>query len=262
MAENIQPHLNDPMDSRDLEKAAICGEPSYVWRAGQERRMRMILNAAGDRITGRVLENGCGIGMYLEHLSPQAHQIIGLEYDFDRVRRAHQEIAKNNSNAHLINAAGEGLPFEVDTFDLILSHEVLEHVLDDRKSVTEMVRALKPGGRMVIFIPNRGYPFETHGFYWRGRYHFGNIPLINYLPRSLRDRLAPHVRVYNTADLRILFKDLPVRFVTRTVIFGAYDNIIARWPTLGKGLRTVLQALERSPLRIFGLSHFWVVQKK
>ncbi|MEZ4658484.1 MAG: hypothetical protein R2911_13000 [Caldilineaceae bacterium] len=50
---------------------------------------------------------------------------------------------------------------------------------------------LKPGGRGIIFAPNRFHPFETHGHYWRGQYHFGNTPLINYLPDPLRNRLAP-----------------------------------------------------------------------
>jgi hypothetical protein len=115
---------------------------------------------------------------------------------------------------------------------------------------------------MVIFCPNRGYPFETHGIFWRGQYHFGNIPLVNYLPRRLRDRLAPHVRVYTQRDLEVLFDGLPVRVITRTVIFGAYDNLISRWPRLGRTLRAILQGLEHTPLRIFGLSHFWVVEKK
>jgi hypothetical protein len=52
-----------------------------------------------------------------------------------------------------------------------------------------------------------------------------------------------------------------VRIVERTVVFGAYDNIIARRPALGKLLRTILQTLEKTPLRVFGLSHFWVVEK-
>lgn len=118
-----------------------------------------------------------------------------------------------------------------------------------------------PGGRAVIFCPNRGYPFETHGIYWRGRYKFGNIPLVNYLPRAWRDRLAPHVRVYSRRDLEKLFTGLPVRFVERTVVFGAYDNIIARFGAFGKFLRGVLQFLEKTPLRGLGLSHFWVVEK-
>jgi SAM-dependent methyltransferase len=153
------------------------------------------------------------------------------------------------------------LPFQADQFDLVLSHEVLEHVRDDRAAVGEIVRTLRPGGRLVLFCPNRGYPFETHGIYWRGRYHFGNIPLVNYLPRRWRDRLAPHVRVYSAADLERLLIGLPVKVVERALIFGAYDNIIARWPALGHVLRAVLQALEHTPLQWFGLSHFWVVEK-
>ena len=46
-------------------------------------------------------------------------------------------------------------------------------------------RVGKPGGRAVIFCPNRGYPFETHGIYWNGKYHFGNKFFVNYLPRTL-----------------------------------------------------------------------------
>jgi hypothetical protein len=124
-----------------------------------------------------------------------------------------------------------------------------------------MVRTTKPGGRIVIFVPNRGYPFETHGIIWKGRYRFGNIPLVNYLPRQLRNRLAPHVRVYSRKELERLFAGLPVRLVERRIIFGAYDNIIARKPALGKFLRAILQGLERTPLQWFGLSHYWVVER-
>ena len=116
-------------------------------------------------------------------------------------------------------------------------------------------------GRLVLFCPNRGYPVETHGVYWRGRYHFGNIPLVNYLPRRWRDRLAPHVNVYTAHDLERLFAGLPVRFIERRIIFGAYDNIIARRPRLVNFLRVILQTLEHTPLQILGLSHFWVIEK-
>ncbi len=243
------------MTIRNLDKAALRGEPSYVWRAGQQRRLEMIVRAAGERINGCILEDGCGIGMYVQHLSPFGGTVVGLEYDFERAVEARA------NSPHIINAAGEFIPLPSSTFDLILSHEVLEHVQDDRLAVREMVRALKPGGRIVLFVPNRGYPFETHGIYWKGKYHFGNKPFVNYLPRTLRDKLAPHVRVYSTKDLEALFADLPVHFVERTIIFGAYDNMIARFGALGEMLREVLQFLEKTPLKIFGLSHFWVVGK-
>ncbi len=251
------------MTERDMGKAALRGEPSYVWRAGQERRLDMILNAAGERIKGRVLENGCGVGMYVEHIAPYAGQIVGLEYDFERAAEA------GTSSPNILNAAGEDLPFPSNAFDLILSHEVLEHVQDDAQAVREMVRVLRspdpasrrPAGRIVLFVPNRGYPFETHGIYWQGNYKFGNIPLVNYLPRTWRNKLAPHVRVYTRRDLANLFDGLPVKFLERTVVFGAYDNIIARFGAFGKILRGILQFLEKTPLKGLGLSHFWVVEK-
>jgi SAM-dependent methyltransferase len=243
------------MTVRNLDKAALRGEPSYVWRAGQQRRLDMIARAAEDRITGRILENGCGVGMYVEHLSPFGGEVTGLEYDFERAAEA------GKNSPCIINAAGEFVPLCSSTFDLILSHEVIEHVQDDRAAVGEMVRLLKPGGRIALFCPNRGYPYETHGIYWKGHYHFGNKLFVNYLPLGLRNKLAPHVRVYTKRDLQKLFDGLPVQLIERTIIFGAYDNIIARFGPFGKVLRSILQFMERTPLKIFGLSHFWVVER-
>ena len=91
---------------------------------------------------------------------------------------------------------GEKLPFPDDYFDLVLSHEVLEHVQDDQQAINEILRVLKPGGRLILFVPNRGYPFETHGIFWKGKYRFGNKLFVNYLPKKWRDKLAPHVRAY------------------------------------------------------------------
>lgn len=238
-----------------MQKAALRGEPSYVWRAGQQRRLEMIRKAAGDRIHGTILENGCGVGMYVEKLSAFGGRVIGLEFDLERATEA------GINSKEIVNAAGEFIPLPDSTFDLILSHEVIEHVQDDRAAICEMIRVLKPGGRVALFCPNRGYPFETHGIFWKGKYYFGNKLFVNYLPRSLRDKLAPHVRVYSASDLQKLFEGLPVKFVERTVVFGAYDNIIARFGRTGKILRAILQLLEATPLKDLGLSHFWVIEK-
>ena len=243
------------MLQRDFNKAALRGEPSYVWRAGQQRRLEMIVQAAGERIQGRILENGCGVGMYVEHLAQRGGTVIGLEYDLERAAEA------RTRSPHIINAAGECVPLPSSSFDLVLSHEVIEHVQDDRAAVREMIRVIKPGGRIIIFCPNRGYPFETHGIYWKDKYYFGNQIFVNYLPRFLRNKLAPHVRVYSRQDLKKLFAGLPVHFIQQTIIFGAYDNIIARFGPLGRILRSVLQFLEKTPLKSFGLSHFLVVEK-
>ena len=194
--------------------------------------------------------------MYVEHLTALGGIVYGLEFDFERAAEA----AKNSP--HILNSACESLPLPSSTFDLILSHEVIEHVQDDRTAICEMVRVLRPGGRIVLFCPNRGYPFETHGIYWKGEYYFGNKLFVNYLPRVWRNKLAPHVRIYSKRDLEKLFEGLPVKFIERTIIFGAYDNIIIRFGAFGKVLRAILQFLEKTPLKIFGLSHFWVIERK
>lgn len=237
------------------DKAALRGEPSYVWRAGQDRRLRMITAAAGDRLKGVVFENGLGLGAYLARLASDAKQAIGLDVELERTIQAHKNIEQ------VVCGVGEKLPFPDDYFDLVLSNEVLEHVNNDYQVIKEMVRTLKPTGRIVLFCPNRGYPFETHGIYWRGKYKFGNIPLVNYLPRKLRDKLAPHVQIYTRKDLKKRFDGLPVKFIKQSTVFGAYDNVIARSPGFGKFLRSFLQQLEKTPFQRFGLSHFWVIEK-
>ena len=240
----------------NLDKAALRGEPSYVWRDGQQRRLEMILAAVGERAKGKILENGCGVGMYIDKLSQIGGDVFALEFDLERTFIA------GSSHQNVVNGAGENLPYRDKSFDVILSHEVIEHVADDSLAVREMVRVLKPGGRITLFCPNRGYPVETHGIIWKEKYKFGNILFVNYLPRKLRNKLAPHVRVYSRRDLNKLFKDLDVNVICKSIVFGAYDNIIARRPGFGKALRGFMQFLERTPFKIFGLSHFWVIEKK
>ncbi|PWH18855.1 MAG: class I SAM-dependent methyltransferase, partial [Ardenticatenia bacterium] len=215
----------------------------------------MIRAAAEDRLAeGAILDVGCGVGAYLSALRVHSPHVFGVEIEGEYAREA-------ATRGHVVQALGERLPFAENCFDLVLSHEVIEHVSDDRACVAEMVRVLKPGGRLVLFCPNRWYPFETHGHYWRGVYHFGNTPLINYLPDPLRNRLVPHARAYTVAGLRRLLQGLPVHVVAHTRIYPGYDNLVRRWPALGRVVRWLSYRLERTPLRLLGLSHFLVVEK-
>ena len=235
--------------------AAARGEPSYVWRAGQERRLQMVFKWA-ELIDARVLEAGGGVGMYASQFRRRYTESVELfDIELPRVAQAWQEVP------HSIVAAAEHLPYPSDYFDTILSHEVLEHVVDDRAAAREMVRVLKPGGRIVIFVPNRWYPFETHGHFWKGTYHFGNTPLINYLPNFWRNKLAPHVKAYTKRGLRTLFDGQPVKIAHHRRIYGGYDNIIARLGTPAKMMRDLLYFSEGTPFDTWGLSHLLVVEK-
>ncbi|HXF64349.1 MAG TPA: class I SAM-dependent methyltransferase [Caldilineaceae bacterium] len=246
--------------ARHTDLAALRGNPSFVWRAGQQRRLEMILRwglpPSAQRVR-RILEEGCGVGMYLKALLPYADEVYGIDVEPDYIIAAQANVPE----AAIQLAVCERLPYPDNAFDLVLSHEVIEHVQDDRAAAAELVRVLRPGGRALIFAPNRLYPFETHGHYWRGVYHFGNTPLLNYLPDALRNRLAPHVRVYTAAGLRELFLGLPVWVRHHTQIFPGYDNLVVQRPRLGRWLRRATYALEQSPLTVFGISHLLVLEK-
>lgn len=227
------------------------GRPSLVWRAGQNRRLALIRRYVS--LEGaRILDVGCGIGTYVRKLREFSEHAYGIDVDPARLRRA--------TTGGLFVAVSERLPFADNAFDMVLLNEVIEHVRDDAETLSEACRVARSGGHVVVYAPNRLYPFETHGVYLGKRYVFGNIPLVNYLPDALRRRLAPHVRAYTSGGLRRLVNELPAEVVTHTQVYPGFDNIAERSRALASLLRRVLYRLEGTALRAFGLSHFLVLR--
>ena len=76
------PNLSSPYPIPDTQhdRAALRGNPSFVWRAGQERRLGMILAYAPARLE-RVLVDGCGVGMYVRALQEHAAEVHGLDIE-------------------------------------------------------------------------------------------------------------------------------------------------------------------------------------
>jgi len=236
-------------------EAVGLGQPSYVWRFGLERRLDLIRRHVP--LEGRrILDIGCGIGTFVQRLRQFSPHVYGVDVDQERVRRG------ATSLPYLAVAVSEHLPFADATFDVVLLHEVLEHVGDDRLTLGEACRVTRPGGRIVIYCPNRLYPFETHGVFLGKRYLSGNIPLVNYLPDGLRRRVVPHVRAYTRRGLRRLFAGLAAKPVVHACVFPGFDNLAARSALASSILRRVLYPLENTPLGNLGLSHFVVLEKR
>ena len=236
------------------DKAIILGHPSYVWRRGQDRRLELIRRHVPLE-NKRILDVGCGLGMYVEKFRRFSSEVYGVDIDPEKVELAQRRLP------NISLAPAEDLPFKDRSFDVTLLHEVIEHLVDDRRGISEAVRCTDVGGHVVIYAPNRLYPLETHGFYFRGQYHFRLLPLVNYLPDHLRNHFCPHVRVYTRRGILRLFDGLPVRFTVLTHIYPGFDNMAARHPALGWLLQGTTDVLERTPLRAFGISHFIVAQR-
>ena len=98
------------------EQYALRGAPSYVWRAGQDRRLAMIRQWYQPTDDALILIDGVGVGTYATPFLEDTPHVYGFDIEMDRVRDARQHAP----NTHV--AAAEAVPYPSDTFRLILSH--------------------------------------------------------------------------------------------------------------------------------------------
>jgi SAM-dependent methyltransferase len=239
------------MAAAPTREQVALGNPSFVWRSGQDRRLNFIRRYVP--LEGaRMLDIGCGIGTYVQKLSEFSSRVYGIDVDRSRVA--------NVDGRPLAVGVSERLPFEDGAFDMVLLNEVIEHVEDDARTLREACRVVRSGGHVVVFAPNRLYPFETHGVYLGRKYVFGNIPLVNYLPDFLRRKLVPHARAYTKGGLQRITRGLPASVVVDSYVYPGFDNIASRSEKAGWFLRNVFYRMEETPLRVFGLSHFLVLR--
>ena len=263
MSESATPTPSIPPPPMHEPDAARLGNPSFVWRSGQERRLALIerYTPLHDR---RVLDLGCGLGEYVRAFARRGARALGTDIAVDRLIEARQRIVTTATRGvdGFMAAAGEALPFRDETFDLVVLNEVIEHVQDDRATLREVARVLRPGGTCVLYAPNRLFPFETHGIYWRGRYIFGNIPFVNWLPDTLRNRLVPHARAYRHGDWQRLIAGTSLRIIDHGYVYPGFDNIEARSRSLANQVRRFCYWAEGNALRRFGLSHLVVLLRE
>lgn len=120
------------------------------------RRARTLLDYLELADGARVLDCGCGMGVYLMMLGKLRRlRLYGLDGSIERLRWARREQVP----AELTRTDITRLPFPDNTFDRVLMSEVLEHIGDDRKAVVEVLRVLRPGGILALSVPHANYPF-------------------------------------------------------------------------------------------------------
>jgi 2-polyprenyl-3-methyl-5-hydroxy-6-metoxy-1,4-benzoquinol methylase len=230
------------------------GSPSTEWTQGLQLRLDKVQERI-DFKNKKILDVGCGVGMFLKQFKKLGAEVFGVDVDKHKIDIA----IKKYENVQV--APAEKLPFKKGTFDIVWLHEVIEHVEDDKKVVSEAMRVLKPRGRLVIFAPNRLWPFETHGIFINDKYQFGNKFLVTYFPDNMYKQMTPHVKNYFKKDLFKLFEGLNCKVVHYQGVFPGFDKLKSRFGIIGKVIYSVFRILEKTILNRFGLSHFVVLEK-
>lgn len=109
------------------------------------------LERAGVTVRGRVLDAGCGGGGMPLSFAEEADMVVGID-PVPRFREAGVRLARERGIRNLVFAQADGmyLPFRDGTFDLVLSHAVIEHVADAPRYLRECARVLAPGGHIFL----------------------------------------------------------------------------------------------------------------
>ena len=132
------------MAIKTAERVSRDVTDNYVFQ-----RSKLAYVEAAKRVEGRVLEIGTGTGYGVEFIAPQAERYVTL----DKCRS--EELPEMPSNVEFVQCAVPPLPFEDESFDYVVSFQVIEHIKRDKEFVREVYRVLKPGGRFIVSTPNR-----------------------------------------------------------------------------------------------------------
>lgn len=141
--EYLSPHFLMPRYERDVAELAL---------------MTLF---GGQAPAGRILDAGCGIGL-LGRLYPELH-LVGLDASMTLLREARTGYRLR------VEGSAEALPFESESFDVVVALNMLHHVIRPELAVSEFGRVLKPGGTLIAVDPRRVQMIELAKRVLRGK---------------------------------------------------------------------------------------------
>lgn len=128
----------------------------------QTVRSRTVLDLLSANRGEKILDIGCGNARDIVHILEKGAQVIGVDISEGMVFEAQQELAKLGFGDVLLKVGdATRLDFSDGEFDKVLCSEVIEHIPEADKALSEMWRVLKPGGLLVLSTPN---PKSWYGF--------------------------------------------------------------------------------------------------
>jgi phosphatidylethanolamine/phosphatidyl-N-methylethanolamine N-methyltransferase len=122
---------------------ALVSAPLDSWR---QKSLARLSDTQGQRI----LINGIGSGLDIPYL-PRDASLVGSDITPAMLARARKRAQQHDCKIELVSADSQQLPFEKDSFDIVIMHLILAVVPDSIRALQEASRVLKPGGRIYIY---------------------------------------------------------------------------------------------------------------
>lgn len=221
--------VGDVMDPRHLRELRRR-EQTYWWHVNK-RRLVLDLLRANVPAGGRVLEVGCGGGLLQAVLAGEGWRTTAADISLAASRFAREQ----SGHDALVFDATEPWPVADDAFNAVLMLDVLEHLVDDARPLTEARRVIRCGGAAVITVPAHPFLFST----WD--------ELVGHCRRYTRRRLA---RLADEAELRLTrltawnLVSLPPAAILRTKdrLLGSRQTV-AEFPSVPPFLDRCLKAV-------------------
>ena len=169
----------------------------------------MLLDTVRYRKGMKVLDIGCGSGFPMLELAgrlDESSRVYAIDILPDMIRMVNEKIAlRSVSNAEALSGSAEEIPFPDSYFDLIISNNGLNNVNDQKISLRECLRVLKPGAQMVLTM---NLPYTMHEFY-----------------DLLREELESRGQKDLVADLEqhISEKRKPVEYLKQIILEAGFD---------------------------------------
>ena len=103
-----------------------------------------------------VLDVGCGSGFFSREAARRGAKVTSLDIAMQLLEQTRRKVQSER-----VNADACALPFTDGAFDLVISSECIEHTLDPRLALREIHRVTRPGGRLLVTVPNQTWHFSA-----------------------------------------------------------------------------------------------------
>jgi ubiquinone/menaquinone biosynthesis C-methylase UbiE len=138
------------MGDMGIRNALFALTYDRLMRGGERAGLAAMRAALLREASGDVLEVGAGTGLNLPHYGDAVRTLTVTEPDVAMLRRLHAAVERSSRPATVLRAPAEDLPFDAERFDTVVCTLVLCGVDDQPRSVREMERVLRPGGRLLF----------------------------------------------------------------------------------------------------------------